>query len=999
MRIEFTRIILLSACLLVIASGSVYANGTITGTVTDASDGSELFGATILVAGTSIGTATDIEGRYQLRHVPPGSIQLRISYIGYDTQFITIDVVSGRTSVLDIELTPSALVGEEVRVTAQALGQLAAINQQRASNTIINVVSEEKIKELPDANAAEAIGRLPGVSLLRSGGEANKVILRGLSDRYLNVTIDGVRVPTTDPLARGLDLSAISQSSLSGIELFKAVTPDKDGDAIAGSINLVTRRASPGRELRVNSMGGYNQLMDDFNQYDFNFRYNERFFNNRIGLQVNGTLESKIRSNEQINISYSDRGADLSQYFVSDVSLRFVDEQRSRHGVGAIFDVNTRGDGNIKLSTLYSSTTRDFISHSRNYPFTTASVTYEFRDREQQIDLFSAALIGENHLAGFDIDWTASWSQSKAQFPFDYQLTFVEPSSPTSGMMNAPEVSDTPEVLTRFAFNNFNAASLSEAYDYTQENSETDLSGKLDVNRSFALNSFLSGSFKFGGKYTSRNRTNVNTRNYAPYYLGYWRAFEQLPDGTVVPKNFAGSYFEDFFAGFLQNPANNLPSFSNFLNISPYSKIILNDFDLNPLISRNRLRQWYELNRFGINQAGNNTEYHNDPSAESNTYDITESIAAGYAMKTLNLGPFLTTIMGVRVEHEFHEYNNQYSPRQIGGFPIPVGSTRDTSSTYSETIFLPHVHVNLKPSESVNVRMAAYRALARPDFNMRLLSFFAWRDASTGGDRILILGNPDLRTAKAWNYEINTSVYDNRAGLFSVSVFYKEIQDMYHMLDGINTVGDTLINALGLDWSSPHRGNYQLFVPYNSPEPSRVWGVEVDHQINFHWLPGVLQNLVLSYNATLVRSETTLRGGVTDTTYVPDPIFGQRPVFSIKAITKKEKLSSQPDFFGNLSLGYDRGRFSGRISVFHQGEFYSAFSPTGRGDSIVGAYTKTDVSVTYKIRPNVTMVVNVNNLTNITEENLRHNQINNYKIPRTRERYGRTFDVGLRMVF
>src|SRR5690606_28456241 len=161
-------------------------------------------------------------------------------------------------------------------------------------------------------------------------------------------------------------------------------------------------------------------------------------------------------------------------------------------------------------------------------------------------------------------------------------------------------------------------------------------------------------------------------------------------DGTVVPKDFSGTYFEGFYNDFLQNPSNNLPSFSNFLDPEYESKFILDDFNMNPLISRSRLRQWYSLNRFGMNQAGTNAEYHNDPSAEANTYDITESISAGYLMNTMNFGQKLTAIFGARVEQENHEYINKYSPRQIGGFPIPVGSTRDTTSTYTETIVLPH---------------------------------------------------------------------------------------------------------------------------------------------------------------------------------------------------------------------------------------------------------------------------------------------------------------------
>ena len=117
------------------------------------------------------------------------------------------------------------------------------MNQQINSNTIVNVVSEEKIQELPDANAGESIGHLPGVSISRSGGEANKIVLRGLDERYSTITIDGLRIASTEADDRGIDLSTISQGSLAGIELYKAITPDKDGDAIAGSVNLVTRKA------------------------------------------------------------------------------------------------------------------------------------------------------------------------------------------------------------------------------------------------------------------------------------------------------------------------------------------------------------------------------------------------------------------------------------------------------------------------------------------------------------------------------------------------------------------------------------------------------------------------------------------------------------------------------------------------------------------------------------------------------------------------------------
>ncbi|MEX2398335.1 MAG: carboxypeptidase-like regulatory domain-containing protein, partial [Balneolales bacterium] len=696
-------------------NGIINAQGTLKGVVTDQYDGEPLIGASVVIVGSSLGTSTDLEGNYQVRRIPAGEAEVRFSYVGYESQTRVVTVEEGDVIELDMEMQASSIEGAELQITAQALGQVAAINQQRASNTIVNVVSEEKIQELPDANAAESIGRLPGVSLSRSGGEANKVMLRGLSDKYLNVTVDGVRLPTTDALSRGLDLSAISQNSLSGIELYKAVTPDKDADAIAGSINLVTRKASDEREFRISAKGGYNNLMNSYDQYDFSARFEDRLFNDVLGVQINGNLESKIRSNERISIGYTETGADLSNYFISDLNLEFSDEDRSRRGIGAILDVNTPDEGNIKLSSMYSGTTRDYLTHSRNYPYSQSSVTYSFRNREQQIGLFSNSIIGDNNLLGLDADWVVSYSRSATSYPFDYEALFVEPSSQGAGMMNAPEIKNNPERLTQYAYNNFRAASLSDAYDYTQENSDAEISAMLDLAGDYSLSNSISGTLKGGGKFSSKNRANENTRAYAPYRIGYWRAYEQLPDGSVVHKDFSGSYFEDFYQGYLDNSSNNLPSFNIFLNAEPESKFILDDFNMNPLISRDRLRQWYHINRDGINQAGTNTEYHNDPSAEANTYDITESVTAGYLMNTFNFGQAITAIVGARVEHENHDYSNKYSPRQIGGFPIPVGSTRDTSSTYSETIPLPHLHINIQPTELMNIRLAAYRALARPD--------------------------------------------------------------------------------------------------------------------------------------------------------------------------------------------------------------------------------------------------------------------------------------------
>lgn len=983
---------------------SVLGQGALKGVVLDSLTNETLVGANVYLQGTGFGAATDLEGEFRITNIPEGTYNVIASYIGYVQQRYPVTIVKGKTLLLDINLPLDILLSHEVVISAQAKGQVAAINQQLTSNTIVNIVSEEKIQELPDANAAEAIGRLPGVSLIRTGGEASKIILRGLSDKYTNVTMDGVLLPSTDALERGLDLSSISQSSLAGIELFKALTADKDADAIAGSVNFVTKKAPKERMLRGVFKGGYNDLMGSLKQYDLSVRYGERFFDDVIGVQLSANLENKIRSNEHINVGYDQTKNHQTDYFINNLTLEFNDEVRKRNGFNILLDAETPDGGVVKFSTSYNATRRDYLTSNRDYPFTgqssqTGGVSYTYRDRVQDIKTFSTALTGENNIYGFRANWGISFAQSTTNFPYDYELDFAEPFlTGTAGMRTAEEWRDQPERLIPYAYNNFLAATLSEGFYRTQDNLDKDKAVYLDLLYDYYLSHQITGEVKFGGKYKSKTRTNRNSQTYSPYYLGSWRAYEKLEDGTIQAKDLMGTYFEDFFLRYQSNHTYNTLSFQEFLDSTPDSKMIFDKYDLNPIINRDFLRQWYDLNRFGTNSSGVSPEYSDDPSVQANSYNITEAVTSFYAMNTLNIGNSITFIAGVRVESEDNFYINKYSKGSFSGFPVPIGITRDTTSSYTETIWLPNFHLNIKATDFMNIRLAAYKALARPDFNMRLNTFFAWRPSSSSGNKQLYLGNPILKTAQAWNFEINTSFYGNDIGLISLSAFYKEIDDMYHMLNAINTQGNALIDNLNLAARTPHIGTYQLTVPYNSPKPSKVWGFEIEHQVNLTFLPGFLKNFVLSYNASMVRSETYLISARTDTTYVTVPGFPfPLPEYNDRAVELKQQLENQPKFYGNISLGYEAEDFSIRVSMFHQSEYYSSYSSSRRSDRIIGSYTRFDLAAKYNVTKNISVLLNIANLTNIQEDNWLDNQVNLYKILRSSEYYGLTADLGVRI--
>jgi TonB-dependent receptor len=975
------------------------AQGTLQGLVTDSTANDPLIGVNVFLKGTALGGVTDIEGKFKIPKISAGKYTVRISYLGYSTKEITVTISNDKTTAVNVALSPDIIQGEVVIITAQARGQMAAINQQLTAKTIVNVVSEEKIKELSDANAAEAIGRLPGVSLLRSGGEANKVILRGMSDKFTTVTVDGVKIPPTDPDSRGVDLSTLSQGSLSGIELYKALTPDKDADAIAGSVNLVTKRAPAERSFQMDIKGDYNNLMKSAKQYDLSLRYGERFFNDIFGFQVIGNAENRIRSNEATNTQYQDL-FNPARYYISNFKLQFVDEVRKRDGVTVLLDLDTPDSGSVRLNTNYNRTNRDYGTFSRNYMTRNAGSTpvfYEMRDRQQDVTTFNTSLSGENNLLGMTANWGGSYAQSLAKTPFDYYLDYVETigpkdstGRPISGMALPDNfaIQTDPGQIIQYAVNNFNAATIDSGIFNTSQNREIQKTFFLDLRDKYSLGDMMSGELKMGGKYKSIARTKEAERLFSPYYLGSW-----------VPKNLLGTRFEPFYQRYLANSFIRSPKMGDFLDPVPATRSLFDKYLLNPLMNRDAIHDWYELNKNGTGPAN---EYSVDNTADLDYYDIRENITAAYAMNTLNIGQDVTFLAGVRMEHERNDYISRFVPGSgaLGGFPTPTGLVKDTTTSYSSTLWLPNFHVTVHPLDFLNVRLAAYKALARPDYNARLIKLYA---QNAGAVNNLYVGNPNLRVSQAWNYEINTSLFSNTIGLISFSAFYKTITDDIHILNGGGLVGPRFLDSLGISWNtSLTRGGYQLTMPYNATGPTRVWGIEFEHQANLNYLPGYLQFLVLSYNFSIIRSETHIVATQTVTTFTPDTTdFGiiMIPSYSNRVIDKKQKLESQPEFFGNVAIGYDYADFSIRFSVFYQGEFNASFSPDGKTDGLTGSYTRSDLTVKQKLTPNVALTLAISNIFDVDETTSTTNRVDNWTRPSTSQRYGRTADFGVRITF
>ena len=239
----------LCALFFFLVSAAAAQTGSVTGKITDPR-GNPLPGATVAVQGATSRAVTGVDGTYRLA-VATGSQVLVISYLGYGTREVTVTVEEGQVRRADATLEPTiprggnTVFAETVEVRSEPIlrGQAKALNQQKSAVNIKNIIASDQIGDFPDPNAAEATQRIPGVTLQRDQGEGRYVIVRGTEARFNSTTINGERIPSPEGDTRFVALDVIPADLLEAIEVSKALTPDMDGDAIGGAVDLVTKRA------------------------------------------------------------------------------------------------------------------------------------------------------------------------------------------------------------------------------------------------------------------------------------------------------------------------------------------------------------------------------------------------------------------------------------------------------------------------------------------------------------------------------------------------------------------------------------------------------------------------------------------------------------------------------------------------------------------------------------------------------------------------------------
>ncbi len=961
-------------------------NGTVQGSVKDSQTGEALPGANMLLQGTSMGAASDLNGNFVIRNVPPGSYQMRATYVGYNAKTVDVKVKDGELVTLVVKLDAVGIKGKEVVVTAQASGQNSAINQQLSSVQVTNVVSAAKIQELPDANAAESVGRLPGVSLIREGGEGSEVVIRGLSPQYNQVTIDGVEmasdVPSSNTITgtdlngttqslmgdRGIDLSMISSNSLGGIEVIKAITPDMDAAVLGGVVNFDMRKGTPSSHgtapnIGLLAQGAYNGLKNNRDNYKFVVSAENRYFDNSFGIYAEASAEKRNLSDNELAVSYTlnDKShGDAGIPDLNSIMMQDVFRIRQRYNGTLVMDYKSEGLKIGFMNFLSNGNTNATYRNETAYVFNTQrELNYGITGGATRLNVMSNLLSLNTSIPFFQVDLRLSHSYSGTQNPGDATFNFVQDAGGFGGGVGPAISKEPPTVIATHIQPNDSTAWLDNITTSSSKTTEQLYQGKIDLGHDFNFSDFLTARLKFGGMYQYRDRS----------YNYFQRSGSLIYDGGGAVVGDFTSYRPSFslFNGSLSlaNFVYNGYGYGNFLN-GDYTMAYPTNVGL-----------MWQLVPIALN-SNHGTVYQggyraNDLASRINNYSGIERRDAGYAMVTFNIGDWLTVLPGARYQNLTTTYTGARTD-----VTSPSGSIHDTTVSESHGYILPMVHLIYRPLNWFQVHFAYTNTLNYPDYSTitpRYLITSRW----------VSYNNYKLNPARSANYDLVLSFFSNDIGLFTLDGFSKHITNLIFYSDVY------VKNLSGYPELPQYSGTlYEVTSYINSPYPVNLYGLESDWQTHFWYLPGVLSGLVMNVNWTHIFSQARYPKSIYNVGYDENGL----PTYDIVDTTYSARLLNQPNDIVNLGLGYDYKGFSVRASMIYQDNVFQQPSFWLQERVLSAKFTRWDLSVKQDLPwYGMQLYLNLNNITSSNDVNI--NEKTSY--PASEQSYGSEVQLGIRI--
>lgn len=703
------------------------STSTLRGRIVD-NEQNPLPGAVVTIDGYALSTVSDIDGYYSFPEIKSGNHDIKVSYIGYATSTQTISIGDDEMT-LDFVMTDTSHQLDEVVVAGVFSGQHRAINAQRNNINVTNIVSASQIGKFPDSNIGDALKRISGINVQYDQGEARFGQVRGTPADFNSVTVNGSRIPSAEGDIRNVQLDLIPSDMIETIEVSKTLTPDQDGDAIGGSINLVTKNSPQHFTLNATAGSGYNAVSRKA-QLNFGLTVGNRFFDNKLGFMAAASYNNAPAGS--YNTEFMWEKTDDGDIYVSDYQIRQYYVTRERQSYSLSLDYRFNNSNKIWFKGIfnnrndwenrYRTTLKDITPDGKaDVRVQTKGGSADNRDarleRQRTMDF---TLGGENRLGVFGIDWKLGYAKASEDRPneryIDYRLKkqkFDFDLSDTREPVATPKEGSTMTLDDSF--------SLKELTQQQQNIEERDLKAAIDFSAKLSNESKLKFGFKFVNK---TKRKEIDYYEYTPLDESQFDVDALAHTSSQTTDRFMPS--DRYQAG-------------TFV-----TKGFLSSLDLdNPAL--------FEKEQVAEELAGN--------------YKARENITSGYVRLSTRLTDKIDLIGGLRVENT----DLRYTGRTYDDETNTVSATDAATSNYVN--LLPSLLVKWEPAKDLMVRAGYNQSLSRPKYSAIVPGMNIKR-----GDNEVEIGNPDLDATTSHNVDINAEYYWKTVGLVSAGVFYKRIE-------------------------------------------------------------------------------------------------------------------------------------------------------------------------------------------------------------------------------
>lgn len=890
--------------------GFAQGTGLVTGHVMDKNQHLSLPGATLKLKPGNHYTVSNQQGKFEFLGVPAGNYTLEVTYIGYQPITQDVAVTAGKNTEVTLQLDGGGIIGKEVLVLGDRLrGQAKALNQQKNNRNITNIVSADQIGRFPDANVGDAIKRIPGITMQNDQGEARNIIIRGLAPELNSVMLNGDRIPSAEGDNRRVQMDLVPSDMVQTIEVNKTLTPDMDADAIGGAVNLITRAAPNGLRISGTLSGGANPIRGKA-LYNGSLVLGNRFFQNKLGAVVSASYNNNDYGSDDFEAVWTKD--DLGNVYTEETQVRQYNVQRVRRSLSAALDYKFNASNTIYLNAMYN--WRDDRENRYRYEISdiepefdandnitgyTGSLTRELKGgidnnrnkmrrlEDQRVQNYS--IRGEHLLSSkVDMDWGASYSTAKEDRPHERYIAFQAEDVPVT--LDMSDIRFPFAAAPGITASDFEFDELTENHDFTKED---EIGLKLNFRFPLSIVPAQKGRMRIGGRLRLKDKErNNNFFSYEPV-----TAFGSLADMPTV--TWSGGNFQ---AG---------------------KKYIPGTFISNKFLGNVALDDPAQF------------EKSDEPSEYlAANFKAKETITAGYVRWDQDFSSKLSMIAGVRLENTHIDYTGNVVEDEED-----LAGERDVQNTYLNV--LPSLSFKYDAGNDVILRLAATTSIARPNYYD-----IAPYVSTVADDEELSAGNPKLKAAYAWNFDLMAEKYFKSVGILSGGVFYKNIRDfIYTYSDQQYSTEKFATDYPGIDNPIPAGDRWTLKQAQNGDNVN-VYGFEVALQRQLDFLPGFLKGFGVYLNYTYTKSDA-------DGVYNGD---GEKRM-------NVTLPGTAPHMF-NASLSYETSCFTARLS----GNFTAAYLDELGGDEFDDTYYDQqfflDANASYKFTKHLRMFAEANNLTN-----------------------------------